>query len=141
MGRNRWYVPDSSTLNRYLVVGGGAALGYLAVAFLLEHTFDWSPAQSSVTAFLTMLPVAYLGHKWITFQSTKAHRQEFPRFLFAAIAGVTLSAFVPWWVIECLGLDPLIGYVAACIVVPAVNYALLTGFVFLWRSHERARKH
>lgn len=116
---------------RYILVGGMTALGYLIVALFLVRYVELSVAMSGFVAFNMMLPIAYLGHKLHTFQSEGAHRQEFPRFVFTAVLGASLSALLPWLFTTIVKSEPVIGFSVACIAIPLINYVLLSGYVFV----------
>ena len=79
------------------------------------------------------LPFSYLGHKLFTFRSRGAHHDELPRFVVAAIIGLSISASVPELAVRQWHAPPWVGYLAACVAVPVLNYMVLWLWVFAHR--------
>ena len=79
---------------RYALVGG--AMGALWVGLLIALSRAGFPewAASSI-AFCVCVPLAYMGHRRITFRSNGCISTEARRFLVKAAAGLALSAAVP----------------------------------------------
>jgi fatty acid desaturase/putative flippase GtrA len=121
----------------YAAVGGATALLYLAVALALTHGLAVAPFQASLAGFAAALPFSYLGHKFLTFGSREEHRRELPRFIASAVVGFFASAGVPELAVRLWGWSPEAGYLAACVVVPALNYLLLSLWVFVNRHEHK----
>lgn len=113
------------------MIGGLAALGYFIFSLLLVMYFSLSVAAAGFIAYIMMIPVAYIGHKIHTFQSSGLHRSEFPRFVFSAVIGSILSSLIPWIFTSVIYLNPAIGFSVACIAVPLINFILLKKYVFV----------
>ncbi|MBS1186364.1 MAG: GtrA family protein [Burkholderiaceae bacterium] len=117
----------------YLLVGGVTSLAYMAVGIWLEAS-GLSSATSGFIAFMLIVPLVYLGHRWLTFESTGSRRVEFPRFIASSLLGLLLYTFLPWLFNTVLGFMPVLGFFVTCVIVPVLNYTLLRRFVFTGRS-------
>ncbi len=123
--------PVATELGWFVLVGGGAALALAAVTTamisLRTGVPDWLMGALCYAAFV--LPV-YLLHRRLSFRSTAAHRQAFPRYVavqLSAIALVSLFSFVCYTV---LGIETAIGSVIVLGLTAAVNFVLLKLWAF-----------
>jgi putative flippase GtrA len=127
---------------RFCMVGGVATLTYASSAFALSYGLGSSllpAAAASLLAYLIAMPVSYLGHKHVTFESDGAHVLEAPRFLASAALGIGISCLVPLAVVNGLGMAPAISIALTCILVPVVNYVVLDRWVFASGEEGRLR--
>ena len=52
------------------------------------------------------------------------------RFALTSVAGYGIAAGLPWLLTQQLHYDPRLAIAAVCVLCPAVNFALLSLFVF-----------
>jgi putative flippase GtrA len=73
------------TIAPFVVVGAtAAALHQLTVVIMVEFG-PLQPASANVAGFAGAWLVSYLGHRTLTFRSTRPHREAAPRFLAVAL--------------------------------------------------------
>jgi putative flippase GtrA len=107
---------------------------YCSVGFLITATyfaatvvaFEWTQAMSivcSLIGFFIALPIAYAGHRYISFRSTGRHVVELPRFIVA-----TSTMFVVSSVSIVVFVDLL--HTITSLLVPLVNFLVLQMWVF-----------
>ena len=118
-------------LLRYVAIGGSTASIYLAVALGTARAFGTTPPLASLSGFAAALPFSYLGHKRLTFRSAGAHRDELPRFIAAAAAGLAICVWVPDLAVRRWHSSPGCGYFLACVAVPTFNYLVMRLWVFV----------
>ncbi|GAB2795123.1 GtrA family protein [Halomonas shantousis] len=106
-------------LVRFGIVGGGATLVHLVVAWtLLYFAPHWSPLIVNFIAFLVAFSFSYLGHRHFTFNS----EGSVAKFFVVAFAGFALNNGL---LAILLGVTQLPDYVALTIttlLVPIVSY-------------------
>lgn len=115
----------------FVTVGLGAAIVYFLSAMALLRIGIRPAALASLVAYGISGVFSYLGHRLLTFQSDAPHRQALPRFVLVNIAGYLIAVVVPLLLTDVLNWPPLIATVLVCVAVPAMNFILLTMFVFL----------
>jgi putative flippase GtrA len=116
---------------RYGVVGLIVSVAYslavvLAVGWLPTH----DPTLASGLAFAVMLPIAYLGHRYVAFFD--AARDPFQPLRFAVTTSSTFLIAVGgmYLVTEILGRSYLLGIALNWALIPAVNFLFYVFWVF-----------
>jgi putative flippase GtrA len=122
----------------YMAVGGSTAFIYLIVAIGATHILAAPPLWASLGGFVAAMPLSYLGHKLLTFRSVGKHREELPRFVIVYIVGLLISAVVPEGTVARWHWPPLVGYLAACVSVPTLNYVLMWFWIFVDKRKPEA---
>ena len=118
----------SVSLGWYLVIGlSAAALNVVLGKLLVDAGLPiW---QAGLLALLPCLALSYTGHKFKTFRSEGKHRDEAPRFIGLALAGLTLNASVPS-LAQRVGAPPAVGFAFVSAAIPVVNLILMRLWVF-----------
>lgn len=116
----------------FATVGIGATLIYFFCATALFYLGVRPAALSSLIAYGMSGACSYLGHRLLTFQSDAPHERTLPRFVLVNVAGYLIAAGIPFLLTDTLRWPPLIATALVCIAVPALNFILLTVFVF-WK--------
>lgn len=117
-------------LARYGLVGVGNSLAYAGVVALLVQMLAADPRMASALAYLAVLPLAYWGHRRVTFCASGSVWPQISRFLASQAANMALSVLGMALMTETLDLPYGYGIAAAIILVPVVNYLLLDRWVF-----------
>lgn len=115
---------------RFLIVGGAAAVGYIAVATVLETLGGFSPWAASVLGYASMIGPAYLGHRMFAFRATTAHAQSFPRYLSVQILCLVLSGVLASAVNAVIALPPIVVYFLVAGVLAVISFVLTRLWVF-----------
>lgn len=123
--------PVATELGWFVLVGGGAALGLAAVTTamisLRTGVPDWLMGALCYAAFV--VPV-YLLHRRVSFRSTAAHRQAFPRYLAVQLSAIALVSLFSWLCYTVLGIETAIGSVIVLGLTAAVNFVVLRLWAF-----------
>jgi putative flippase GtrA len=80
-----------NVMSRFVSVGMAATLTYFLVVMMLTAATTLHPETIVAFAYLTALPVSYLGHRRYTFDSNNRVALEFLRFLLAHGAVLLLT--------------------------------------------------
>lgn len=123
-------------LARFGAVGLSATALYAVLAFILGQGAHFAPVRASLTAYAAAAAYSYVAHKIVTFMSPGQHRSEAPRFLVATAAGFAVAYLAPAVLVGWLGLPPALPIVVTSLLVPVVNFVLLSRWVFA----DRARR-
>ena len=115
--------------SRFLLIGVVATCLYTVVALCLSAS-GLSVALASLAAYLIAAPFSYVGHKYFTFGSDRAHRFEAPRFIAVTVVGITVSLVMPAIMSGRLGLPVQVSIVLTSLLIPIANYLVLRGWVF-----------
>lgn len=119
-------------LVRFLMVGGVSTSIYAAGTVLLTRVGHGrlTPGEASVLAYLVGAAFSYTAHKLFTFRSDGAHAVAAPRFATSTACGLTLSYGLAEVLSHWLGLPIEVPVAIATILVPVMNYLLLSRWVF-----------
>ena len=111
-------------------IGGAATLAYAALAWVLTAPLGWPAALASALAYSACAAATFVSHRRLTFQSSAPAAGEVKRFALTSVAGYGLAAGLPWLLTQTLHYDPRLAIAAVCVLCPAVNFVLLSVFVF-----------
>jgi putative flippase GtrA len=111
---------------RFFGAGCGSALAHYSVLISLVQALGVNPVAASVAGALVGGIVNYVLNYRFTFRSENSHLTSGPRFVIAALVGMTLNALFMWTGVEWLGMHYLLAQL------------LTTGLVFLW-SYNASR--
>ena len=114
----------------FVGIGGAATLAYAALAYAMTVPLGWPPALASALAYSACALATFVSHKRLTFQSNAPAAGEIKRFALTSIAGYGLAAGLPWLLTQTLHYDPRLAIAAVCVLCPALNFVLLSVFVF-----------
>jgi putative flippase GtrA len=79
---------------RFLLVGGSAALAYVAISTALVSIFPGRGRLIAVAVYLACIPIAFLGQRKVTFQSKGPRIWEFLKYAGLQAFAVTSSTFL-----------------------------------------------
>ena len=114
----------------FVGIGGAATLAYAALAFAMTVQLGWPPALASALAYSACAIATFISHKRLTFQSSAPASGEIKRFALTSVVGYGLAAGLPWLFTQTLHYDPRLAITAVCVLCPALNFVLLSLFVF-----------
>jgi putative flippase GtrA len=118
---------------RFGVSGTVAALGYFGIAIVGVRTFRLAPEWAGFAGYIGSLPIAFLLHRVFTFRSRARFAPEWLRFLCSSLLGCLLSSWLPAAAMDAgVSLHAALGL--TCIIVPSVNYLLLSRWAFVARE-------
>jgi putative flippase GtrA len=116
---------------RYGAVGLIVSVAYsLAVVLIVGWLPSHDPVLASGMAFVVMLPIAYLAHRYVSFFD--AERDSFQPLRFAITTSSTFLIAVGgmYWMTEILGRSYLLGIALNWALIPAVNFLIFFFWVF-----------
>jgi len=119
---------------RFACVGLLSSLAYvLAVAFYVE-ILAIGAKFSSATAYITVLPASYLGHRKLTFRSINRPSSEINRFLALHLVNILISVLGMYGIVDWLGYSYWLGSLLAAILVPISTFLLMNHWIFVRRN-------
>ena len=118
----------------FMLVGGGAALGYFMLACTLKY-LGMGATMASALSYGGFIPISYWGHRKLTFNSTGRAAVEVPKFVVVSSLGVAIGSLVPYVVTDVLSFPAWIGFAWVCGIVPVVSYAGFRLWVFRQRRY------
>ena len=121
---------DLARLVRFGAVGVSSTLLYAAIAWTLTGGARMGAATSSLLAYAAAGVFSYLAQRNFTFRSTATHREAAPRFVAVCVLGAAAAAAAPLLLTDRLGLPPLVAIGVTCVLVPLINYLVLSRLVF-----------
>ena len=121
-------------LVRYFVSGVAISTGYTVTVMVLVELLRWmDPVAASTLSFVIWTPVSYAVHRDFTFRFRGDHFAAAVKFLLAFVARLAGSAYVVYLATELLGWNYMVGVLANWIVLPLINYLVLSLWVFRTR--------
>lgn len=129
-GMNRLRLDRLMRLRRLVLVGAAATILYAALAWSGTVLLGLASPLASVLAYALAAAPSYFGHRLLTFQSTRPHREAAPRFAGLTILGYLIAFAAPAILTDVLGLNPSVAIIVVCVAVPAVNAVALSRLVF-----------
>lgn len=119
----------SGDLLAFLLVGGTAALGYVAISSvpiaLSTGIADWSVGSACYAAM-----VVSTSHTVLLFTSDAAHQVALPRYIMVQVTGLGVAAILSFFAFNVLGLPAVPASALVIIVVSGVNFLLLRLWAF-----------
>ncbi|SMQ72128.1 GtrA-like protein [Devosia lucknowensis] len=123
--------PRAGGILSFLLIGGGAALGFVALSSvlvpLLPTVEEWLVSAACYAAFI--VPV-YLLHRRFTFASDANHWQALPRYVGVQMMALLLAAAFGLVFHGTLALPSLPAAVLVIVLTSGVNYVVLKGWAF-----------
>jgi putative flippase GtrA len=123
--RNAWH-----RLGRFAIVGSFNSGLYAVVTWWLIAYGHVAPGPASLLGYLIAIPVAYFGHRWVTFTSAGAVPVEAVRFVTVHAMGLLVAWEAMDLTANRLGLHFAFGIIAAVVLVPLLSFLVLDHFVF-----------
>lgn len=85
---------DLGTLLRFLMIGGGFALGYAIVTSLLINQVGWPALPTSIVLYALCIPVAFWMQKRVAFRVERAAKGGFWVYLGTQLGSLSLVALI-----------------------------------------------
>lgn len=117
-------------LSRFATVGVANTLVYVLATHLYADVFAVSAAVASALGYATAVPMAFFGHRHLTFKAKGALSQQFVRFLGNQLFGFVLAVVIPWLMTDLLAWPISLGMGATILAVPVVSYLVMDKWVF-----------
>ncbi|HEV2098884.1 MAG TPA: GtrA family protein [Stellaceae bacterium] len=130
-------IPFLQRILRYGFVGLIVSVVYSLAVILVV---GWLPTHDATLAsglvFIALLPIAYLGHRYVSFLD--ATRDAFQPLRFAITTSSTFLIAIGgmYWVTQILGRSYLFGIALNWALIPAVNFLIF--FFWVFRVGRRA---
>lgn len=122
---------------RYILVAGCTSLGYLGLMMLGNKVLHWHYMVAILVAQVITISTAFWFYRGFVFRSRGPVLNDFVRFLSVwttgAIAGIVGTPFL----VEILGMDPVVAQVLAIIIVAVGSYLGHAFFSFRDQSADR----
>lgn len=115
---------------RYLLSGAVSAVIYLGLVWVAVTWLRCDVFASGVAGYLVATPVAYSLHRVFTYRSGSPIGAQFPKFLISSLMGLLLAGSLPELFLI-LGAPLAIALLITCILVPMINFAVLSAWVFV----------
>ncbi|WP_342131816.1 GtrA family protein [Hydrogenophaga sp. OTU3427] len=117
-------------LSRFATVGVANALVYAVATRLYADVFAVSAAVASGLGYATAVPLAFFGHRHLTFEVKGALSPQFVRFISTQLLGFFLAVVIAWLITDLMGQPIWLGVGATILAVPAVSYLVMDKWVF-----------
>lgn len=111
-------------LFRYASAGVAGALTLLSVVVLLVDVAGVAPSVATNIGYGMGVVINYLLQRSWVFRSTRRHREAFPRFLVAVLAGASANYLAMIGGMRLLKLDYIFAQVVAMACVPFATFSL-----------------
>jgi putative flippase GtrA len=121
--------------SRFALIGILATLLYFVLflgadRLLSARARGWPAWPLSLGAYSVAALFSYVGHRVVSFGSTRSHALALARFVPVTIAGLLVSIVLPGVVSDWLGGPRWLAAALTCLLVPAMNALLLSWLVF-----------
>lgn len=113
----------------FAVVGAAGTGVHYAILLALVTLFGVGPGVAAFAGAAVGACVVYLLNRRFTFNSTRQHRETFPRFAALAIFGALLNGGIVA-VLSRIGLHFLLAQVVATIIVLFINFVVSKKWIY-----------
>lgn len=124
--------------SRFTLVGAVATAVHYTVLILMVQAADLNPVHASATGFACGAYVGYMLNYRVTFRSSKRHRDALPKFLLAALSGLTINTLIMILLTNEMKLHYLASQCAATAIVLMWNFSVNRWWTF--REHDSATR-
>jgi putative flippase GtrA len=121
---------------RFGIIGATSTGSYIILA-LAGEALGLPVALASVIAYAITIPLSYFGHRHLTFESDRPHREAASRFVALNLFGIGLSIGAPWLLCDRLELPAAIGVFTVAVLVPLASFVGQSLFVFPGEKQPR----
>jgi len=128
-------------LSRLSWFGGVGALStaiYAVTTWLLAKQLALPAVIASCAAYTAAALVSYFGHRRLTFRSGRPHRESGSRFVALSLVSYAIASLTPALVSGRLHAPIELSIAIVCVLVPVLNYVVLSLVVF--RAPEPPRE-
>ena len=115
---------------RFALVGGVATGVHAAILALGVERFAVSPPIATIFGFLGAVGVSYVGHYYLTFQSSEPHGRALPVFAGTACGGALLNWLIFVVVTQHFEANYWIAFAIVLITVPLVVFVVSKAIAF-----------
>ena len=123
--------PLIGRLLRFVSVGLANTIVYAVATHLYADVLEVSAAIASGMGYATSVPMAFFGHRNLTFEAKGALSPQLVRFLGNHLFGVVLAVVIPWLMTDLLAWPIWLGTGATILAVPVVSYLIMDKWVFV----------
>lgn len=117
-------------VSRFTLVGAANALIYAAATQLYADIWNTDAAVAAGLGYATAVPVAFLGHRQLTFKAHGALSPQFVRFVASHFVGFWLAVTITWLASDLMKWPVWVGVVATIFSVSIINYLIMDKWVF-----------
>lgn len=114
---------------RFFIIGATSTGSYVLLA-LAGEALGLPVALASAGAYGITIPLSYFGHRQLTFESDRPHREAASRFIALNLFGIGMSMAAPWLLCDRLGLPAAVGVLTVAVLVPLASFIGQSLFVF-----------
>jgi putative flippase GtrA len=125
---------------RFVVVGGSAALLYIAVASLLAAYTPLSNWLASIIAYACMIIPAYLAQRALAFRAETDHGIALPRYVLLQAICAAMSAPLTILIEGLTALPPEVTFAIVAIFLACFSFVLSRHWVFGPERHSSQAK-
>lgn len=122
--------PDLHRFSRFVMVGIVNTLAYALATRLYADLFAVGAAVASALGYVTAMPMAFFGHRILTFEAKGALAPQLVRFLGNHLFGFVLAVVIPWLMTDLLAWPIWMGIGVTIVAVPVVSYLVMDKWVF-----------
>jgi putative flippase GtrA len=115
---------------RYVLAGGLLSLFGAAALVVVVAATALPAGLASLATQLAIAPLAYYTHRNYTFRSQNQITYEFSAFASVFALNYPLGAIIVFIGVDLLGVPTFVGGLLAAALLPLLNYALHTRWVF-----------
>ena len=133
-------VQTITQLIRFVIVGGVAALLYVAFASILKTQAGVPTWIASVVSYTSMIIPAYFGQRQFVFRTGIGHRAAMPRYFAVQALCAGLSALLALWLESLAGVAPVIVFVCVAAVLAVFSFAMSRLWVFAVKAPKLSTK-
>ncbi len=115
----------------FVLIGGGAALAYVAVSSLAMAVPTGLPKWVvSALCYAAFIVPVYLLHRRFSFRSEAPHGRALPRYMLVQASGLALATMFSWLAYGLFGLPTMFAAPIVIALTAGVNFAVLRLWAF-----------
>lgn len=115
---------------RFGLVGVLSGTVFAGVTMLFAGPLEFGPKLASSAGYVASMPLNFIGNRRFSFRSDNAMLGDLLRFVLLHTCNIFLTTFAMGAAVDLLGLHYIFGIVAAVLLVPCVNFAVMNWWVF-----------
>lgn len=116
---------------KFALIGGIATILHASTVIVLVEIFSFDAALAAIPAFILALSISYLAnHSW-TFKKRGGHCGYFPKFVLAAIGGLSINWIIMCVIVNLVGWNYLIALGIVIVVLPLLSFTLNYKWIFI----------
>ncbi len=115
---------------RFGIIGATSGLVFAAVTALFVGPLGIDSKLASVAGYIASMPLNFIGNRRFSFRSKNSLAGDLTRFALLHTGNILLTTFAMAAVVDVLRLHYALGILAAIVLVPCVNFAVMNWWVF-----------